>query len=145
MQKFISLSYSWAENLRNPAVIKQVLLTFSVCYAVYQWNFNKRQFNLSDSAKNANACSFLWFKVTWYCTRPERATSQRKHSTTKYFLKKKEKKKPLSLSFHKQVSTWQSFSFFLSFLLLSFLLPWFGRGLFGFQKVVIYMTLAVFF
>ena len=51
------------------------------------------------------------------------------------FLKKK-KKKPLSLSFHKQVSTWQCFSFFLSFLLLSFLLPWFGRGLFGFQKVV---------
>lgn len=92
MQKFISLSYSWAENLRNPAVIKQVLLTFSVCYAVYQWNFNKRQFNLSNSAKNANACSFLWFKVTWYCTRPERATSQRKHSKTKCFFKKKKKK-----------------------------------------------------
>ena len=66
MQKFISLSYSWAENLRNPAVIKQVLLTFSVCSAVYQWNFNKRQFNLSNSAKNANACSFLWFKVIWW-------------------------------------------------------------------------------
>ena len=60
-----------------------------------------------------------------------------------FFFKKK--KKPLSLSFLKQVSTWESFSFFLSFLLLSLLLPWFGRGLFGFQKVVIYMRLAVFF
>ena len=60
------------------------------------------------------------------------------------FLKKK-KKKAIKPEFSQTSEHMAIFLVFLSFLLLSFLLPWFGRGLFGFQKVVIYMTLAVFF
>ena len=118
MQKFISLSYSWAENLRNPAVIKQVLLTFSVCSAVYQWNFNKRQFNLSNSAKNANACSFLWFKVIWWLDivqgqRGQLLSENRAQQST--FLKKKKKKaiKPEFSQTSEHMAIFLVFSIFL--------------------------------
>lgn len=54
---------------------------------------------ISQTVQKMRTRVLFFDKVTWYCTRPERATSQRKHSTTKYFLKKKEKKKAIKPEF----------------------------------------------
>ena len=117
MQKFISLSYSWAENLRNPAVIKQVLLTFSVCYAVYQWNFNKRQFNLSDSAKK---CERVFFSlIKWLdIVQGQRGQLLSENTAQKSAFFKKKKKKAIKPEFSQTSEHMAMFLVFSVFLVV---------------------------
>ena len=135
MRKFISLSYSWAENLRKPSSNKT---SFTYIFCMLFINETLIKGNLISQTVQKMRTRVLFFDLKWLdIVQGQRGQLLSENTAQQsafffFFLK------PLSLSFHKQVSTWQSFSFFLSFLLLSLLLslllPWFGRGLFGFQR-----------